>query len=90
MTTEKPYKIIYTNHFCFEGIKLAFRKQELFNINSIPKHIPFNTIANCWYVNRKQLTKSKAKELVKMESVSVDVSSLQWFNQINLDHVFNL
>jgi len=90
MIIEKPYNIIYTNHLYFEGIKLAFRKQELFNIDSIPKHIPFNSIANCWYVNRKQLSKSKAKELIKMESVNVDVSNLQWYQQERLNHVFNL
>lgn len=90
MNNEIPYIIIYTNHFYFDGIKLAFRKQELFNINSIPIHIPYNTVSSCWYINRKQLSKSKAKELIKMEPVEVDVTPLQWYQQEQLNHVFNL
>ncbi len=75
MNEPTPYKIIYSNHFEFEGRTLAFRKQELFDITNLPKHIPF---VGHWNVNRKQLSKSKAKELVKMEPKVIDVSDLQW------------
>ena len=35
------YEITYSNHFEFEGERLAFRKKLLFNISGIPKYIPF-------------------------------------------------
>jgi hypothetical protein len=93
MLSEKPnnqYFITYSNSFYFEGVLLAFRKKLLFDISGLPKLIPFNENANCWIVNRKQLTLSKAKEIVKTEPKTVDVSELQWNLQINLDLVFNL
>lgn len=92
MSDEIPniYKITYSNWFEFEGRVLAFRKQQLFNITDSPRHIPFNEIAQAWIVNRKQLTKSKAKELIRNESKEVDVSNLQWYIQEQLNHVFNL
>lgn len=87
MNTEKPYIICYSNWFKFEGRVLAFRKQELFDITSTPKHIPF---LGHWNINRKQLSKLKAKELVINEEKQVDVSDLQWYQQEQLNHVFNL
>lgn len=90
---QKPnndYFITYSNHFYFEGLLLAFRKRELFNITKTPIHIPFNESANCWIVNRKQLTKLKYESFIVKEEVKVDVSDLQWYRQIDLDHVFNL
>ena len=93
MSEEIPnnsYIITYSNHFIFEGQILAFRKKELFNITGTPTLIDFNVKANCWIVSRKQLTKSKAQSLIKNEPKQVDVSNLQWYQQINLDEVFNL
>lgn len=93
MNNEIPnnnYIITYSNHFIFEGQILAFRKKELFNITNIPTLIDFNIKVNCWIINRKQLSKSKAKQLLINEPKQVDVSSLQWYQQINLDEVFNL
>lgn len=84
------YFITYSNSFYFEGVFLAFRKKKLFNIGKIPLYIPFNEKADCWIVNRKQVTISKAKELVTKNEVIIDVSELQWYQQINLDEVFNL
>ena len=84
------YFITYSNSFYFEGVLLAFRKKELFSIGVIPKHIPFNSIANAWLISRKQLTLSKAKELVTENNITVDVSDLQWNIQEQLNHVFNL
>lgn len=84
------YFITYSNSFYFEGVLLAFRKKELFNITETPIIIPFNEKANCWIVNRKQLTLSKTKELVTNNKITKDLSDLQWNVQINLDEVFNL
>ena len=87
MSNTTPYKIKYSNWFEFEGKTLAFRKGELFDITSIPKHISF---VGHWNVNRKQLSKGKAQELVKREPKEVDVSSLQWYQQEQLNNIFNL
>lgn len=87
MNTEKPYIITYSNWFEFEGNILAFRNKELFDITYSPKHIPF---VGHWNINRKQLSKSKAKELIQNEPKRVDVGYLQWYQQIELDKCFNL
>lgn len=88
--TPNIYTITYSNYLEFEGRVLAFRKQQLFDITDSPKHIPFNEIAQAWIVNRKQLSKSKAKQLIKNEPKEVDVSNLQWYIQEQLNEVFNL
>lgn len=87
MIEEKPYIITYSNWFEFEGRVLAFRKKELFDITETPKHIPF---VGHWNINRKQLTITKTKELIKHEPKQVDVSNLQWYIQIELNECFNL
>jgi len=92
MSDEIPniYKITYSNYLEFEGRILAFRKQQLFDISEQPKHIPFNESAQAWIINRKHLSKSKAKDIVQHKSKEVDVSNLQWYIQEQLNHVFNL
>ena len=85
---KKPYIITYSNHLFFEGRKLAFRKKELFEISAIPNHIKRSEQG--WWFGKKLLSLTKAKELIKMESVNVDVSDCQWYLQENLNHVFNL
>ena len=90
---EKPnnqYFITYSNYLIFENQTLAFRNKLLFNITNTPILIDFNVKANCWIINRKQLTIKKAKELLINEPKTVDVTDLQWYNQINLDKCFNL
>lgn len=92
MIEENPniYIITYSNYLEFEGRILAFRKQQLFDITDSPKWIPFNEIAQAWIINRKQLTKTKAKELIIPKVKEVDVSNLQWYIQEQLNGVFNL
>jgi hypothetical protein len=90
---EKPnnqYFITYSNHLIFENQILAFRKKELFNITNLPIHVEFNEKANAWLINRKHLSKSKAKELLINEPKTVDVSDFPWYQQEQLNHVFNL
>jgi hypothetical protein len=89
MNTKNPNIITYSNHFYFEGVRLAFRKKELFNISETPKYIPYNE-DGFWIVNRKQLTKLKAKELIINKPIYVDVSDLSWHIQCHLEEVFNL
>jgi len=90
---EKPnndYFITYSNYLIFENKTLAFRKKELFNITNTPTLVEFNINANAWIINRKHLSKSKAKELLINEPKQVDVSNLQWYQQEQLNQVFNL
>ena len=92
MSTEKPsyYKIIYSNYLEFNNRKLAFRKGFLFDITSTPIYISFNKNEQVWSVGGKPLTKSNAESLVIRQSISVDVSNLQWYAQCHLDECFNL
>ena len=87
MNTEKPYLIEYTNSFEFNGRLLAFRKKELFDITDTPKHIKF---FGYWNVNKKQLSKSKAQELITNNKITKEITDLQWYQQEQLNGVFNL
>ena len=89
---EDSFIITYSNYLEFNGVLLAFRKKELFNISNIPQHIKQVNINGSygWWVNRKFLTVTKAKELIKQEPKQIDVTSLQWFEQEKLNGVFNL
>jgi len=85
--------IAYSNHFEFSGVKLAFRKKELFNISATPKYIPKTD--NGWWIGRNLLTEAKVKEFkdngnIKAEPIKIDISSVQWFRQIELHECFNL
>ena len=85
-------KIIYSNYFHLENRVFAFRKKELFDITSTPKLLELKDNNNClgYWINRKWYSLSKLKHLVVKENVEVDISDLQWFEQINLQEVFNL
>jgi len=89
-TLDNNYFIEYSNYFEFEDKTFAFRKKELFDITSMPKRIDLKNNNNCfgYWINRKWLSLSKIKELVKVENKTIDVSELQWYDQIKLDHVF--
>jgi hypothetical protein len=90
MNTEKA-SVTYTNKIEFNGRILAFKKKYLFDItNTCPMYIPFNLTHNCWFVKSKELSLKKAKELCKEEVTVKDLSSLQWYQQIQLIECFNL
>lgn len=84
--------IIYSNFFELENRVFAFRKKQLFDITNLPKLIELKNNNNClgYWINRNWFTLSKLKPLVKKEQIKVDISSLQWYEQINLQEVFNL
>ena len=86
------YFITYSNYFKIENRVFAFRKKELFDITNIPTHIKLKDNNNCkgYWINRKWFSLSKLENLIVKEKVVKDVSSLQWYKQINLDYVFNL
>lgn len=89
---DNAYIINYSNHFEFNGKILAYRKKVLFDITYTPKalFVSNNNGSHGYWINRKWLSESKIKELLKNEPKQVDVSHLQWYQQINLDKVFNL
>jgi hypothetical protein len=89
---DNSYFITYSNHFELENKTFAFRKKQLFDITNIPKLLELNDNNNClgYWINRKWYSFSKLKPLVKIENKVIDVSDLQWYDQIKLDHVFNL
>lgn len=89
MNDEKPnndYFITYSNYLIFENRVLAFRNKLLFDISNTPILVKFNESANAWLINRKHLSKSKAKELLIMQPKIKDVSDLQWYQQEKLNH----
>ena len=89
---DNNYCITYSHYFELEDKTFAFRKKQLFDITSAPKLLELKNNNNClgYWINRKWFSLSKLKPLVQMESKIVDVSELQWYDQIKLDHVFNL
>lgn len=91
-TLDNTYIITYSNYFEFNGKVLAYRKKVLFDISTIPNalFLTNNNGSNGYWINCKWLSESRIKELLVNEPKQVDVSQLQWYNQINLDHVFNL
>ena len=84
--------ITYSNYFELENRVFAFRKKELFDITSTPKLLELKDNNNClgYWINRKWYSLSKLKYLVIKDRKEVDVSNLQWFEQIKLSEVFNL
>jgi hypothetical protein len=89
---DNTYFITYSNHFEVYNKTFAFRKKQLFDISNIPVKIELKDNNNClgYWINRKWFTLSKLKPLVKVENKVVDVSILQWCDQLHLDYVFNL
>lgn len=85
---ETPYLINYTNHLFFNGETFSFRKKELFNITNIPIHIP--RTSQGWWIGRKLLTLSAAQKITVNSTIVKDISDLQWYQQEQLNHVFNL
>lgn len=88
-TLDNPYIITYSNYFEFNGKVLAYRKKILFDITKTPValFISNNNGSNGYWINRKWLSESKIKELIKKEPIKVDISDLQWYLQEKLNNV---
>jgi hypothetical protein len=85
--------VTYHYTFEFENVKLGFKKKLLFDLSGVtPKLINQSENNNSfgWWVNRKWLSKTKAESLVKNEPITIDLSGLQWYQQIQLQECFNL
>lgn len=91
-TLDNDYFITYSNYFKVDDKTFSFRKKELFDISDIPKKIDLkdNNGSKGYWINRNWFSLSKIKELINKQEIKVDVSSLQWHKQIELDKVFNL
>ena len=65
---------------------------ETLAITNVPIHIPLKDNNQCkgYWINRKWLSQSRIEGIIIREPKTVDVSQLQWYDQIKLDHVFNL
>lgn len=89
---DNNYFITYSNHFELDNKVFSFRKKKLFDITAVPKYLELKDNNNCqgYWINRKWFSLSKLKPLVKIENKIIDVSDLQWYDQIKLNHVFNL
>jgi hypothetical protein len=87
---DNGYFITYSNYFEIDNKTFSFRKKQLFNITNIPILINLKDNNNSlgYWINRKWFSLSKLKTIVKIESKVVDVSFLQWYDQIKLDYVF--
>ena len=83
------YIITYSNYFIIEERTFSFRKKQLFDITDVPKLIQLKNNNNClgYWINRKWYSLSRLKDLVIKGKIIVDVSDLQWYEQINLDKV---
>ena len=92
MKTLYKYLITYSNHFKIEDKTFAFRKRELFEISKTPTWIELknNNGSKGYWINRKWYSVNKIKELIINKEVTVDLSKLQWYEQIILDECFNL
>ena len=89
---DNNYFIKYSNYFEIDNRIFSFRKKELFEITDTPKHLELKNNNNCfgYWINRKWFSLSKLEPLVLRYEKIVDVSNLQWYDQIKLDYVFNL
>lgn len=87
---DNSYFIIYSNYFEIENKVFSFRKKVLFDITNLPLKLELKNNNNClgYWINRKWFSLSKIKDLVKLENKKIDVSNLQWYDQIKLDYVF--
>ena len=84
------YSITYSNYFILEGRTFSFRKKQLFDITETPKLIELKDNNNClgYWINRRWYSLSRLKDLIVMEKKVVDISDLQWYEQIKLEEVF--
>lgn len=84
------YTIIYSNYFIIEGRTFSFRKKQLFYITNTPVLIELKNNNNClgYWINRKWYSLSILKSLIVKEKCTIDISGLQWYEQIKLDQVF--
>lgn len=92
MQTLDKYIITYSNYFKVDNKTFAFRKKNLFDITNTPKLLELkdNNGSKGYWINRRWFSLTKINGLIINKEIKVDVSDLQWHEQIKLDEVFNL
>jgi hypothetical protein len=85
-------KIIYSNHFKVDDRTFAFRKKRLFDITNTPRYLPEqnNSGSIGYWLNRKWFSLTKIKSIILNEPINIDITGLQWYQQIELTECFNL
>lgn len=91
-TLDNSYFITYSNYFKIGNKTFSFRNKELFDITNSPIHLPIkdNNGSKGYWINREWFSLTKIKNIVAKKEIKIDVSDLQWYQQINLEEVFNL
>ena len=86
-TLDNKHLITYSNYFKIEDKTFAFKNKLLFDITNLPIKKELKDNNNClgYWINRKWFTLSKLSNFIIREQIRVDVSELQWFEQINLE-----
>ena len=83
----KPFTITYSNYFKVGEKTFAFKKKHLFDITNTPKFLEqkSNNGSNGYWINRVWYSLTKINSMLVKEPVTVDISSLQWFEQVDLE-----
>ena len=89
---DNAYFITYSNFFKADNKIFAFRKMVLFDVTNVPIKLDLkdNSGSKGYWINREWYSLSKIKDLIVKKEITIDVSILQWYQQIQLYHVFNL
>lgn len=89
---DNNYIITYSNYLKIENKVFSFRRKVLFDITNLPTLLDLkdNGGSKGYWINRKWYSLTKIKNFIKKEEIKVDVSQLQWYQQIQLNEVFNL
>jgi hypothetical protein len=91
-TLDNSYFINYSNYFKVDNKTFAFRKMVLFDVSNNPTKLDLkdNNGSKGYWINREWYSLSKIKDLIIKSEIKIDVSGLQWYEQLHLDYVFNL
>lgn len=91
-TLDKQYFITYSNYFKVGNKILSFRSKELFDITNTPTKLELkdNNGSHGYWINRNWCSMTKIQELILKKEIKIDVSNLQWYQQLQLDYVFNI
>ena len=91
-TLDNEYFITYSNYFKIENRTFAFKNKVLFDITETPKYLELkdNNGSLGYWINKRWYSLTKIKPLIIQKTIVVDVSHLQWYEQLNLNFLFSL
>ena len=84
---EIPYTITYSNYFKIGSRTFSFRKKHLFDITNTPVFLEQknNGGSKGYWINRTWFSLTKIKSILVQQPTTVDISGLQWYEQIDLE-----